>query len=212
MISTYVIAVTGGIGSGKSTVCKLFEQRHGVPVIDADVVAREVVEPGEPALDRLVERFGDDIVAADGTLDRAALKRRVFADEAERRALESILHPRIRQRMDERLAAIRAPYCLLGIPLLTEGSRRDNVDRILVVDCPEDVQVARVRQRDDLTEAEVIAIMRTQASRASRRALADDIVMNNGSEADLVDRIDELHQTYLGLAREKASRQTARGH
>ncbi|MEX2482347.1 MAG: dephospho-CoA kinase [Gammaproteobacteria bacterium] len=212
MISTFVIAVTGGIGSGKSTVCKLFEQRHGVPVIDADVIAREVVEPGEPALDLLVVRFGQDILAADGTLDRAALKRRVFADEAERRALETILHPRIRRRMDERLAAIRTPYCLLGIPLLTADSRHDNVDRILVVDCPEEVQIARVRQRDDLTEAEVIAIMRTQASRASRRALADDIVMNNGSEADLIDRIDKLHEIYLGLAREKASGQAARGH
>lgn len=212
MISTFVIGVTGGIGSGKSTVCELFAERFGVPVIDADVLAREVVEPGEPGLAALVERFGDDILTTTGTLDRPKLKRLVFSDDARRRELEQILHPRIRDRMRAALEAITAPYCLLGIPLLTEGGRSDVIDHVLVVDCPEEVQIERVRRRDDLTAAEVMAIMRTQASRESRRALADDIVINAGNRADLVDRIDELHQKFTRIAHERSNRRMGDEH
>lgn len=203
-IATYVVGVTGGIGSGKSTVCDLFTARHQVPVIDADIVAREVVAPGEPALDSLVELFGRGILAADGTLDRRQLKRIVFADETRRRALEDVLHPRIRERMHEAVAAITAPYCLLCVPLLIEGGRNPLVDRVLVVDCPEEVQIARVSQRDDLTADEVMAIMRAQATREQRCAAADDIVINDGNRADLLARVDELHETYLELARAHA--------
>lgn len=212
MISTFVVGVTGGIGSGKSTVCGLFEERFGVPVIDADVLAREVVEPGEPGLLALVDRFGDDILTASGTLDRAKLKRLVFSDDAKRRDLEQILHPRIRQRMRAALEGISAPYTLLGIPLLTEGGRPDVIDHVLVVDCPEEVQIERVRQRDDLTAAEVMAIMRTQASRESRRALADDIVLNAGDRANLIDRIDELHKKFTRIAHEKSNRRIGDEH
>ncbi len=199
-ISTFVIAVTGGIGSGKTTVCRRFEERYGVPVIDTDIVAREVVEPGEAGLEALVDAFGPEILNADGTLDRRRLKGIVFADDARRKTLEAILHPRIRQRMVEHLAAVRAPYCLLCIPLLAEGGGNGVFDRVLAVDCPEALQIARVTARDDLTEQEVIAIMRTQASREARAAIADDIITNDGDNDALERAIEALHQAYSRMA------------
>ena len=164
----FVVGVTGGIGSGKTTVCNEFSRRHEVPVIDADAVAREVVEPGQPALDEVVEAFGPSVLDEQGGLDRAYLKRIVFADESKRKLLESLLHPRIRRLIDAQVHAIREPYCLLCIPLLAEGKDNELIDRILVVDCAETLQIARVRERDNLTEQEVMAIMRTQASREAR--------------------------------------------
>jgi dephospho-CoA kinase len=197
---TYVVAVTGGIGSGKSTVCRVFTERHGVCVIDADVVAREVVEPGTAAHTAIVACFGREILSADGHLDRAQLRRIVFADAARRAELESITHPAIRTRMREHVAAVDGPYCLLGIPLLAEGARNELIDRVLVVDCPERLQIERVRARDHLTDADVAAIMRTQASREARLRIADDVVLNESNTAALAGRVDELHDMYLRLA------------
>ena len=196
----YVVAVTGGIGSGKSTVCRVFAERHGICVIDADVVAREVVEPGTPALAAIVAAFGRDVLASDGRLDRARLRSVVFANPARRTELESITHPAIRARMRSHVMAVEGAYCLLGIPLLAEGGHNDLVDRVLVVDCSESLQVARVRARDHLTEAEVAAIMRTQATREARLRIADDVIINEGDTAALAARVDELHTMYLQLA------------
>ncbi len=210
MIKTYVIGVTGGIGSGKTTVCDLFTARHGVPVVDADIVAREVVAPGEPALAELVEAFGADILTGDGELDRRKLKGIVFDDEGKRKQLEAILHPRIRRRMREQLEDIEAPYCLLCIPLLAEGGRNELIERVLVVDCEPATQIARVRARDDLTDAQVMAIMRSQATREQRLRIADDVILNDGDRDALIDRVDTLHRTYLERARKTPPRRT--GH
>ncbi|MGR8921381.1 MAG: dephospho-CoA kinase [Gammaproteobacteria bacterium] len=204
-ISTYVVGVTGGIGSGKTTVCDLFTARHAVPVVDADVVAREVVEPGTAGLAEIVRHFGHEVLDDDGRLDRRRLKRIVFADGAQREQLEAILHPRIRDRMTALLAAVTTPYGLLCVPLLAEGGRRELMRRVLVVDCPEAVQIARVRARDDLTADEVAAIMRTQASREQRLAIADDVIVNDGDTAALELEVDTLHERYLALAREAAA-------
>ncbi len=196
----YVVAVTGGIGAGKSTVCRVFTERHGICVIDADVVAREVVEAGTPALTAIVASFGRDVLGEDGRLDRARLRNIVFADPARRTELEGITHPAIRARMREQVLATDGVYCLLGIPLLAEGGHNDLIDRVLVVDCLECLQIERVRARDHLTAADVAAIMRTQASRQARLHIADDVVVNDGDTAALAGRVDELHAMYLQLA------------
>ena len=196
----YVVAVTGGIGSGKSTVCRVFTARHGVCVIDADLVAREVVEPGMAAHAAIVAAFGTAILGDDGHLDRAQLRRIVFAAPARRAELEGITHPAIRARMGEHVAAVAGAYCLLGIPLLAEGARNELIDRVLVVDCSESLQIERVCGRDHLTAAEVAAIMRTQASREARLRIADDVVRNESNTAALAGRVDELHDMYLHLA------------
>ncbi|MBI4694611.1 MAG: dephospho-CoA kinase [Gammaproteobacteria bacterium] len=195
----YVIGVTGGIGSGKSTVAREFERR-GVPVLDADVAAREVVEPGSDGLAALVAEFGTSILGADGALDRGQLRRMVFGDAPRLKRLEEILHPRIRQRLEARLGEIVEPYCLLCIPLLVEKKGYAWIDRVLVVDCPVETQIERVMKRDNLTAAEVAAIMNTQASREARLQRADDVVSNTGEVSRLADRVDELHRRYLDLA------------
>jgi dephospho-CoA kinase len=198
--SAYVVGVTGGIGSGKTTVCNRFTSRFGISIVDADLVAREVVEPGQPALSALADIFGVEILDSAGCLDRRKLKSIVFADAAKRQVLESILHPKIGDRMAQLLAEVDGPYCLLCVPLLAEGGRRKNMNRILVVDCPEHVQVARVMSRDKLTEDEVTAIMLTQASREGRLAIADDIILNDDTNLELDARVAELHDRYLKLA------------
>lgn len=212
VITTRVIGVTGGIGSGKTTVCDLFATRHDVPVVDADIVAREVVAPGEPALAELVEAFGADILTSVGELDRRKLKGIVFDDARKRKRLEAILHPRIRQRMREQLERIDTPYCLLCIPLLAEGGRNELIERVLVVDCDEDTQIARVRARDDLTDAQVMAIMRSQATREERLRIADDVILNDGDRDALIERVDALHRIYLEHARTTPPRRTGHEH
>lgn len=195
-----VVGVTGGIGSGKSTICREFEAL-GVPVIDADVVAREVVIPGSPGLARVVAEFGPEVLTADGALDRPRMRTLVFAEPARRRRLEAILHPLIRERIAADLGRVQAPYCLLAIPLLVERGGGYRLDRILVVDCPEQVQIERVMARDDLTASEVEAIMKTQAPREARLRAADDII-SNATDIDAVRaQVANLHQAYLALAR-----------
>ncbi len=196
----FTVGLTGGIGSGKSTVANLFAEL-GVPVIDTDVVARQLTEPGGAALEAIRAAFGEDVILADGMLDRAALRRRVFADAAARRQLEAILHPRIRQMVEQSLATLDAPYALIVIPLLVEtGGYRDVLRRVLVVDCPEALQVARVMARSGLARDEVDAILAAQAGRAERLAAADDVIVNDASAAALRAEVTALHQRYLAYA------------
>jgi dephospho-CoA kinase len=197
------IALTGGIASGKTTVANLFAAR-GAALIDTDVIAREVVEPGQPALQAVVEAFGPGVLGPDGRLDRRRLRETIFADPAARRRLESILHPAIRAEMERqsRAAAMARPdaYQLLVIPLLAEGGRRDHVDRVLVVDAPEAVQVERLVARDVVTEEQARASLRAQATREARLAIADDVVHNTGRLDELEAQVAALHARYLALA------------
>lgn len=194
------VALTGGIASGKSTVAALFSQL-GVPVIDTDVIAREVVEPGEPALAQVVEAFGTDVLGEDGRIDRRRMRDRIFADPQARRTLESILHPAIRAEMERQSREADGDYQLLVIPLLVEGGRRDHVDRVLVVDVDPQVQMARLTRRDDVSLESAQSALRAQASREARLAMADDVIVNSGSIDELRDRVRQLHQAYLDLAR-----------
>jgi dephospho-CoA kinase len=197
------VALTGGIASGKTTVADLFAE-HGAVLIDTDVIAREVVEPGQPALQAVVDAFGPAVLGADGRLDRRRLRETIFADPAARARLESILHPAIRAGMERQSAAAatsrRGPYQLLVIPLFAEGGRRDHVDRVLVVDAPEAVQVERLMARDHVTEGQARASLRAQAPREARLAMADDVVQNTGRIADLAEQVAALHARYVGLA------------
>jgi dephospho-CoA kinase len=198
--------LTGGIASGKSTVANLFAV-HGVPLIDTDVIAREVVEPGQPALTRVVEAFGPAVLGPDGRLDRRRLRERIFHDDDARRTLESILHPAIRAEMERQSAAAAnvAVYQVLVIPLLAEGGRRDHVDRVLVVDAPETLQVARLMARDHVSEAQARASLHAQAPRAERLAMADDVIVNTGEVAELAEQVARLHEQYLKLAEAKST-------
>jgi dephospho-CoA kinase len=197
----YVVGLTGGIGSGKSTVADVFASL-GVPVIDTDVISRELTAPGGAALEAIRVAFGESVMQADGALDRAALRRRVFVDEAARHQLEAILHPLIRQRVEQILSQLAAArYAVLVVPLLVEtGAYRDVLQRILVVDCPEATQIARVMARSGLARDEVLAILAAQATRAERLAVADDVILNTTSQADLRSAAASLHQRYLQLA------------
>ncbi|MFZ9303991.1 MAG: dephospho-CoA kinase [Steroidobacteraceae bacterium] len=195
----FKVGLTGGIASGKTRVAEFFAAR-GVPVIDSDQIAREIVAPGAPALAAIRERFGEGVMAADGNLDRRALRAIVFADPAARRDLEAITHPAIRARMAELNAQARGPYVINAIPLLTEGGGRRDLDRVLVVDCPEDLQIARVMARDQVDEAGARAVLAAQASRAARLAIADDVIVNDGDLGALEARVASLHERYLGLS------------
>ena len=194
-----VIGLTGGIGSGKTAVSDRFA-RLGVPIIDTDRLARELVEPGQPALAEIVAEFGPDCLDGEGRLQRSRLRERVFADPTGRRRLEAILHPRIRALARERIAGLTVPYCLLVIPLLAETGMTDLVDRVLVVDAPEATQIRRVMARDGVTEEQTRHVLAAQATRSQRLALADEIVENAGDLAVLDDQVTALHRRYLTLA------------
>lgn len=195
----YTIGLTGGIGSGKSTVAKLFTAR-GVTVIDADAIAHEITAPGSAATQAIVSAFGADLLTDDGSLDRAQLRQRVFGDAAARARLEAILHPRIRAEMLRQRDGATGEYCVLVIPLLVEKGWAELVDRVLVVDCDEELQVARCLARDGRTVAEIRAIMAAQATRAERLARADDVIRNESSLADLDTRVTALDARYRELA------------
>ena len=195
------IGLTGGIGSGKSEVAGRFA-RLGAAVIDTDVIARELVEPGQPALSEIADSFGPDLLDAQGRLDRSKLRQCVFADPARRRRLEAILHPRIRERALRLAEQSNAPYCILVIPLLVETRDDYGLQRVLLVDCPEHLQRQRVRERDRLSDTEIDAILSAQASRAERQAVADDIVVNDKHLQELEHQVAALHRRYLQLARQ----------
>lgn len=201
-MSNYIVAVTGGIASGKSEVTRRFEAL-GVTVADADVAAREAVAPGSDGLAEVVSAFGDGVLAADGSLDRAAMRQRVFGDEAARRRLEAIIHPRVRAQLRARCESAGGPYAIAAIPLLAEGGGRETypwADRILVVDVPTEVQQSRLMQRDG-SDAELAQRMITaQASREQRLAVADDVIVNDGPLQALQGHVEALDRLYRRLA------------
>ncbi|TAL86580.1 MAG: dephospho-CoA kinase [Rhodanobacter sp.] len=198
-----VIGLTGGIAAGKTAVSRRFEAL-GVPVYDADVAARAVIEPGTPGLAAIVEAFGAEALDHSGRLDRAAMRRRVFNDAATRSSLEAIIHPRVRQWLHDRAHAETAAYCLLAIPLLAENIAHYRwIDRVLLVDVPESLQIERLLARDGIDEALAKRMVAQQATRSERLALADDVIVNDGDEATLDHLVAALHRRYLALAGDK---------
>ena len=192
--------LTGGIASGKSTVARFFGAL-GVPILDSDQVAREVVEPGQPPLERLVERFGRGILTPDGHLDRPALRNIVFSDPKARADLENLTHPAIGAALEARSAAAGGPYQILVIPLLVEKNLSAHVDRVLVVDCDEELQIRRLLARDGSTRAQAQAILDAQASRSARLKAADDVITNEAGMSAVQTQVAALHARYLELAR-----------
>ncbi|RQM77392.1 dephospho-CoA kinase [Aeromonas jandaei] len=200
----YVVAITGGIGSGKTTVANQFAEL-GIDVVDADVIAREVVEPDTPALAAIADHFGPDVITPDGQLDRRRLRKRVFSVPSAKTWLNALLHPLIRSEMQRQCAAARSPYCLLVVPLLVENKLTGLANRVLVVDVDEATQIERTCRRDGVTPEQAKAIILAQASRSERLAAADDVIENgNGSEMAIKARILTLHETYLAFASQQA--------
>jgi dephospho-CoA kinase len=194
------VALTGGVASGKSTVSSLFASR-GVPVIDSDVIARELQAPGTALLQQIFQRFGADLRRSDGTLDRAALRRRVFADPQERRELERLVQPAIRTRSEQLTAAVSAAYLIHVVPLLVETHSTSRFDRVLVVDCSEQLQLQRLLSRDGCDEQLARAMLASQASRAQRLAVADDVISNDAEPQALQCAVAALDAKYRSLAR-----------
>lgn len=195
-----IIGLTGGIGSGKSTVAHLFETQ-GATLVDTDAIAHALTGPAGAAMPQIRAAFGESVVAPDGRLDRAAMRARVFADPAERRRLEGILHPMIRSESDRQIREAVGLYTMLVVPLLIESGRwRDRIDRVLVVDCPESVQIERVIARSGLAREQVLAILAAQAQREARLAAADDVINNGGAESALAAQVAALAGVYSRLA------------
>lgn len=201
----FLVVLTGGIASGKTAVANEFAA-HGVPVFDTDRIARDVVAPGTPALAQIVATFGPQVVGADGQLDRRRLRELVFADAAQRAKLEAITHPAIRTELKRLSRAAQGPYQIHAIPLYVETGARGGYDRVLVVDCPEQLQVERLTQRDGVDETQARRALSAQATREQRLALADDVIENTSTLESLRERIVKLHERYLDLAAEKARR------
>jgi dephospho-CoA kinase len=195
----YRVGLTGGIASGKSTAAKFFGVL-GVPILDSDQVARDVVEPGQPPLERLVERFGPSILTPDGHLDRPALRDIVFSDPKARADLEALTHPAIGAAMEAQSAVAGGPYQILVIPLLVEKNLGSHVDRVLVVDCEEALQLRRLHERDGSTPEQAQAILHAQATRAARLKAANDVIRNDSSLSAVRDQVAALHARYLELA------------
>jgi len=194
------IGLTGGIGSGKSAATAQFAAL-GAPVIDADIVARTVVEAGSPGMLAIQKRFGPGILNKDGTLDRRRLRDLVFSDKKARADLESILHPRIRQQMWVQFNQFNEAYAILDIPLLFETKQNQQMDRVVVVDCPRELQIERICKRDHISEADAVAILQAQISREERLAGAHDIIDNSGTLLELSEQVNALHNSYLELAK-----------
>lgn len=195
-----IIGLTGGIGSGKTTVANLFAAL-GVPVLDADLIGRDLLQLQPELTRRIGESLGTRFIGPDNTLRRGLLREHVFTDPQARRQLESIMHPAIQTEMQRRIAALHASYCILCIPLLLESGQNSMVQRILVVDIPESLQRQRVKQRDQLPDDQISAIIASQATRSARLAAADDIITNDRDLRHLEQRIKQLHDSYLSLAR-----------
>jgi dephospho-CoA kinase len=197
----FVVGLTGGIGSGKSTVADLFAAR-GATVVDTDAIAHELTAAGGAAMAAIRARFGESVLRADGALDRDAMRARAFDDPSAREALEAILHPMIRAESERRIAAATGPYAMHVVPLLVESAgRAGRFDRVLVVDCPVSVQIARVQRRSGLSAARIESILAAQASREARLAAADDVIDNGGDADALAAQVDALHRRYAAAAR-----------
>jgi len=202
-LSPLTVVVTGGIASGKTAVTTAFAQR-GAPVFDADAISRELVAPGQPALAEIESAFGSDMLMLGGELDRRRMRERIFVDETARRRLEAILHPRVRSELQAQARACAALYCLLAIPLFAESAQAyDWVDRVLVVDVPREMQLARLMLRDGMTQEYALRALAAQVSRTQRLALADDAVDNTGSLDDLSRVIARLDRLYTVLSARK---------
>lgn len=193
------IGLTGGIGSGKSAATLLFSAR-GAPVIDTDEIAHALVEPGQPAYDEIVKSFGEDILDGNHRINRDRLRERVFENATERKRLEAILHPRIREVVRAKIADLESPYCIVVVPLLIESGFDDLVDRVLVVDASENLQIQRTVTRSGLSEPEIRKIMSAQATRAQRLQREDDVIENNADRKQLEKEVERLHHWYLSLA------------
>jgi len=193
-----IVGLTGGIGSGKSTVSRMFEAR-GITVIDADAISHELTKAGSPILNDIRSVFGEDVITAEGALDRAVVRERVFARPELRKRLEEILHPRVRKEMLKRASALKAPYCILSIPLLIESNMTDLVDRVLVVDADPSTRIRRVEERNGLDETTIRRIMSAQVNDEDRRSRADDIIQNDRRLAEVESQVEALHRTYLDL-------------
>lgn len=194
------VGLTGGIGCGKTTVGSLFEKRE-IPVIDADNIAHQLVKPGQPALHKITEAFGQDFIQPDGSLDRAKMRSLVFNNPIKKKQLEGILHPLVFAAIQAEAGQLHTRYCLISIPLLFETGAQGQVDRVLVVDCPEAIQIERVKQRDKLEEKIIHAILNSQLSRQQRLALADDIIDNSGNDGNhLVEQVENLHNFYHAIS------------
>ncbi len=193
------IGLTGGIGSGKTTVANLFAT-HGIEIIDTDIIARVVVEPGTDALNKIAEHFGHDILNLDHTLNRKALAKKIFDNAVEKSWLEHLLHPLIRAYVTKMKGKVRSPYCIIVIPLLIETLPNPDIDRILVVESPTQLQIQRTQARDQRSENEISAIISSQAASAQRLAAADDIIINDQDLESLSSAVEKLHLKYLSLA------------
>ncbi|MCS2170299.1 dephospho-CoA kinase [Scandinavium sp. TWS1a] len=202
----YTVALTGGIGSGKSTVANAFADL-GVNVIDADIIARQVVEPGTPALLAIVSHFGAALRLPDGSLNRRQLRERIFANAAEKSWLNALLHPLIQQETQRQIQQATSPYVLWVVPLLVENQLWQKADRVLVVDVSEETQLQRTMQRDNVSEAHAKQILAAQVTREQRLAVADDIIDNNGAPDAIALDVARLHDSYLKLARQADSQE-----
>jgi dephospho-CoA kinase len=200
-MSDYVVGISGGIGSGKTTVTDLFA-KYTVDVIDADVIARVVVEPGTAALKAIVATFGDSVLDESGGLDRTKLRTLVFKDSEVKNWLNQLLHPAIRLQMLLQTQQAKSEYCLLSVPLLVENKLYEQVDRVVIVDVFEQTQLQRTLLRDKTNEQQIRAIMSAQATRQQRLAVADDVIDNNGKTDDLAKQVAQLHKHYLQLAKQ----------
>lgn len=196
------VGLTGGIGSGKSTVKDCFVEL-GVPAIDADEISHRITGPGQEALKEVVARFGAESLDESGNLNRQYLRQLIFAEPAMKNALEAIVHPRVRKEIQAFINKVTYPYCVICIPLLLETGGQSSMDRVLVVDVPEEIQVARVTRRDDTDEEQTRNIIKAQASRSERLRAAHDIIVNDGTIDDLKIQVGKLHDKYIGLSRQE---------
>ena len=195
----FTVGLTGGIASGKSLVADRLASL-GAAVVDTDVISHEQTAAGMPALAEIGRQFGADLIRGDGTLDRARLREHVFSNPDARKRLEAILHPRIRKAAWERAGRTAGSYLVMVVPLLVETGFTDGIDRVLVIDAPRKLQIERLRERDGVTRGQAMAILASQANRRQRRAMADDVILNDGSRRGLVRKVDELHARYLRQA------------
>ena len=196
-----VIGLTGGIASGKTTVANLFEQEFGIEIVDADVVARQVVEPGSAGLEQITQHFGPEVIEADGTLNRARLREIIFADPSQKEWLNNLLHPIIREQMLQQLETVQSDYALLVIPLMVENNLQSLADKVVVVDVDPETQIQRTVERDQVDQQQAEAIVASQASREQRLAIADYVIKNNTKNQKLLYQITELHKKFLEMCR-----------
>ncbi|WP_318465672.1 dephospho-CoA kinase [Photobacterium leiognathi] len=198
-----VIGLTGGIGSGKTTVANLFADTYGIDIIDADIVAREVVEPNTFGLNAIIEKCGKEILLEDGTLNRAKLRDAIFSQPELKTWLNNLLHPLIREKMQQDINQSQSPYCLLVVPLMVENNLQTMTHRLLVVDVDEQVQIQRTQQRDNVSIEQIKNILASQASREQRLDAADDVITNNGDNKALVSQVEQLHLQYLKMSQDQ---------